>query len=326
MLPITKSIIAVTIVSAMLSALPANGQETLPVASKKSDTIDVRPGGELRGALGKSEQRQKLMEEIQRLVVHMGVKEQALQKLREGHDGTPGSFLKVVLLDIEVTADQGPLLSALAGTLDDLSAEVKADKAEKKYLKQQRETQATESQSNIEQLGNEILNGKTAAGRAITEEELDDLRALLHQKILQRNERQADAKRYAQDLADAETELKDLAKLDRRLEGINKVQQAYLERLLDSVENTREGFVRDEVVGMRKQLQEVVAVMEVRVKTTQNLQVTAPEPDKGTRRGVPVGNLGKQLKIELSPEDQKRVDDELESLRKRQGQKKTMTK
>lgn len=176
MLQITKSTIVATILGAMTSSLPTYGQEALSAVSKKSDTIDVRPGGELRGALGKSEQRQKLMDEIQRLVVHMGVKEQALQKLREGHDGTPGSFLKVVLLDIEVTADQGPLLSALAGTLDDLSAEVKADKAEKKYLKQQRETQATESQSNIEQLGTEILNGKTAAGRALTEEELDDLR------------------------------------------------------------------------------------------------------------------------------------------------------
>jgi hypothetical protein len=326
MLQITKSTIVATILGAMTSSLPTYGQETLPVpaASKKSETIDVRPGGELRGALGKSEQRQKLMEEIQRLVVHMGVKEQALQKLREGHDGTPGSFLKVVLLDIEVTADQGPLLSALAGTLDDLSAEVKADKAEKKSLKQQRETQATDSQSNIEQLGSKILAGKTTKGEPLTEEDLDDLRALLHQKILQRNERQADAKRYAQDLADAETELKDLAKLDQRLEGINKVQQAYLERLLDSVENTREGFVRDEVVGMRKQLQEVVAVMEGRIKKTP--QPPAIEPDKGTRRGVQVGDLAKQLKTELSPEDQKRVDDELESLRKRQSEKKATTK
>lgn len=323
MLQITKSTIAATIMGAITSSLPTHGQEVLPVpaVSKKSETIDVRPGGELRGALGKSEQQQKLLEEIQRLVIHMGVKEQALQKLREGHDGTPGSFLKVVILDIEVTADQGPLLSALAGTVDDLSAEVKADKAEKKYLKKQRDTQAMESQSQIEELGAEILDSKTKKGEPLTEEELNDLRALLHQKILQRNERQADAQRYGQDFEEAEAELKDLAKLDRRLEGINKVQQAYLERLLDSVENTREGFVRDEVVGMRKQLQEVVAVMEARIKTTK--EPLAIVPDKGTRRGVPVSGLANQLETKLSPEDQKRVDDELETLRKRQGEKKT---
>ena len=326
MLQIIRSI--VEIVCMTTSSMLTYAQEVLPVEvlpvptdSKKSETIDVRPGGELRGALGKSEQQQKLVEEIKRLVVHMGVKEQALQKLREGHDGTAESFLISTSLEIEVTADEARLLSALAGTVDDLSAEVKTDKTEKKYLKQQRDIQATESKLQIEALGTEILDGKTKTGEPLTEEELDDLRALLHQKILQRNERQSDSERYAQDLEAAEAEVKDLARLDRRLEGINKVQQAYLERLLDSVENTREGFAREEVVGMRKQLQEVVAAMEAHIKMTLGPQPPLPEPDKGTRRGVPIGDLAKQLKTELSPEHQKQVDDELEAMRKRQSEK-----
>ena len=239
-----------------------------------------------------------------------------MKKLREGYDGTAGMALKIHLLEIEIRSDEAPILSMIAGTIDDLRAELRTNRQEKTELVRQRFEQAQNSQTLIDTLGVQLLAGKDEKGRALTQEQLDTLRAVLHQRILQRNELQADAQHFGEDLTACDKELQDIGKLEQRLDGMAEVERVYLERLLAAVENSREGLVKETVVEGRKQLQEVVAVLEARVQADQ-APIPAVRDNKAVRQGVPVPDWSKIIGPKLTPEESKLVDEELQKLQKR---------
>lgn len=266
--------------------------------------------------LGKTDRRRELVRQVNQLIVQQNVKDAALKEAKGAYNGTALMALKYHLVAIEISSDLADILPMLSATIDDLRAEVRADLEQKKDLASRRSGEAQDSQSTIDNLGEQILTGKDSAGNELSTDQLDDVRALIHQRILQRNERKADAERFATDVKTYEKELADLRKLDRRMEGMAVVSQAYLERLMDAVENEREGIVAEEVVESRKQLQEVVAALGTRAKTP-NEPIPTTRHNQAQRGGVSTGDLAERLKQELKPEERKVVDDELEKLQQR---------
>jgi hypothetical protein len=308
--------VVISVVSAF--AQTSGGSAPTPQDQKQESTTPLVPSGKVKtqGVLGKADRRRELARQVNQLIVSQNVKNSALGKLRENYDGTALAALKFHCLAIQLVTDTADLLPALSATIDDLRAEVRGDLEQKKDLRDLRANQVQESQSSIDQIGQQILTGKDTDENELSADQLDDLRAVIHQRIMQREERRLDVERFESQVKAYQQELVDLRKLDRRLDAMAVVSQAYLERLLDSVENEREGIISQEVVEGRKQLQEVVAALETRARAHEEPILTTRH-DKGERSGVSTGDLATRLKQELKPDERKLVDDELEKLKQR---------
>lgn len=319
-----KLLAVVVTVTTTVGAAMAQAPST-PVSpdQKQENTTPLVPSGKVKmqGALGKADRRRELVRQVNQLIVQQNVKDAALKKAKEAYNNTALMALKYHFVAIEITGDLADILPMLSATIDDLRAEVRGDLEQKKHLAKQRTDQVQESQGMIDELGQQILTGKDAEGKELGAEQLDDLRAVMHQKILHRNERQLDREGYEAKAKSYEQELADLRKLDRRLEGMSLVSQAYLERLMDAVENEREGIVAEEVSEGRKELKEVVAALETRAKEHEE-PIPSTRHDKGEQGGVAAGDLAKRLKQELKPEGRKVVDEELEKLQQRMSKPK----
>jgi hypothetical protein len=316
------------LIIALFPELAAYAQSPDAVASPAQKTESVTPlipSGKAKphGALGKADRRRDLVRQTNQLIVQMNVQEGALREAKAAFDGTSRSALTYHSLAIEITGGLADTLPLLSVTVDDLRSEIRADLEQKRELTSRRAAEAEASQSVIEDLGSQIIGGKDAAGNPLGQEQLDDLKSVMHQRILQRNERQADVGRFESDVRTYEQELDNLKKLDRRLEGMSVVSQAYLERLLDAVENERLGMVTDDIVQSRQSLQDVLSALETRTQSATD-PIPTTRHHQAERAGVATGDLSSRLKQTLKPAETAIVEQELQKLAQKRGEAKSL--
>jgi hypothetical protein len=170
----------------------------------------------------------------------------------------------------------------------------------------------------IDALATLIVSSKDASGREIPPDELESRKRVLRTLIFHRKDKELSIEQSKEDLDFYQTELADLSRLERRLDGMSAELGAHVERVIDALNHERNTLITQDMRASQETLRTVIEVLKVGAKPDPDLVTT--KRNAGERRDVGIQSAVQGLaesQPPLTPEEEQLIEEELRRAQER---------
>jgi RNase H-fold protein (predicted Holliday junction resolvase) len=280
--------------------------------SKAEKATIIRPSGEFRGVMGNSTTREALINKVEALIVQSNVKKQIIGELKKEFDGTAKAAIPIHVFEVLLSEDFVSVVNPLSGSIEDHRHKVSNTLSNTLKNLGEQHKKLGRKKSAIDALAAVVVMGKDASGRELAAEEIASKKRVLRTLILHRKDKEVAIDECKDDITFYRTELVDLVRLERRLEGMSEEMGAHIERVMDALEHEHNTLVTQDVRDSQVTLRKVIDVLKARV--TPDLDVVSTKRNPADRRDVGIHSAVEGLEKSqrpLSPEEERLVEEEL---------------
>ena len=290
-----------------------------PQAQEPNERTLLRPSDTPREGIGV--QSEALIEVVKDFMAQREIKWRVEAAQREANDGSPEMILKIHLLRLLLERDEAALFDVVIGKQEELCWRLREDLLHQELFRQRAQLDVNRAQREIDTLAAQIVEhedrhvSSAADTRESTElaEEILDLRAELHEAVLQREASQQEVQNYTEQIDHHRRDVADLESFGRRLEALARRNRRYVARVVHAVEQQAQRLVTRSVDNDGEMLRGVLELLATRT----------PKPEPPTAEtgvdGQPIftNRVREHLKADRVNSQSPAVEAELQKARER---------